>query len=210
MWGDFAPVEPVPRRLQSACASFSRLPFASCLLPLQLMPSGRTHDRITFLLALPTVAAAYYITKDWTIAVIVTAMMIFGGLMFGPDLDIQSRQYVRWGPLRFLWWPYKVALPHRSRLSHSILIGTWIRVIYFLLVVTITLAVGFYARDLYLHSHSSGFSDVTGAFARVWEVLISFKRSYLIAALVGLWIGATSHTVSDVLGSFFKSVGRSI
>lgn len=174
------------------------------------MPSGRTHDRITFLLVPPTAAAAYYFTGDWIVTLIVTATMVFGGLMFGPDLDIQSRQYTRWGPLRFLWWPYKVALPHRSRLSHSILLGTWIRVIYFLLVVTITFAALLYARDLYRHREAAGLSDISGAFTRVWEVVASVKRNYLIAALVGLWIGATSHTVSDVLGSFFKSVRRSI
>jgi uncharacterized metal-binding protein len=174
------------------------------------MPSGRTHDFITFLLVPPTAAAAYYFTGDWTVTAITTAAMVFGGLMFGPDLDIQSRQYARWGPLRFLWWPYKVAVPHRSRLSHSILLGTWIRVIYFLVVVSITLAVILYARDFYLHRQAAGLSDVSGAFTRVWEVIVSFKRNVLIATLAGLWIGATSHIVSDVLGSFFKSVRRSI
>jgi uncharacterized metal-binding protein len=174
------------------------------------MPSGRTHDLITFLLVPPTVAAAYYFTGDWAVTGIVTAAMVFGGLMFGPDLDIQSRQYTRWGPLRFLWWPYKVALPHRSRLSHSILLGTWVRVIYFLVVVTILLAAVLYARDFYLHRQAAGLSDVSGAFTRVWEAVASVKRNYLIATLAGLWVGATSHTVSDVLGSFFKSVRRSI
>ena len=174
------------------------------------MPSGRTHDFITFLLVPPTLAAAYYITGDWMVAAVTTVAMVFGGLMFGPDLDIQSRQYARWGLLRFLWWPYRAALPHRSRLSHGILLGTWIRVIYFLVVVTVTLAAALYARDFYLHRQAAGLSDVSGAFTRVWEVLASVKRDYLIATLAGLWVGATSHTVSDVLGSFFKSVRRSL
>src|SRR5919199_2548329 len=115
------------------------------------MPSGRTHDLITLILAAPTAAVPYYVTGDWTVTAITTAAMVFGGLMFGPDLDIQSRQYTRWGPLRFLWWPYKVALPHRSRLSHSILLGTWVRVIYFLIVVSLTLAIILCTRDYYLH-----------------------------------------------------------
>src|ERR1044071_4465364 len=139
------------------------------------MPSGRTHDLITLLLAAPTAGAAYYITGDWTVTAITTAAMVFGGLMFGPDLDIQSRQYTRWGPLRFLWWPYKVALPHRSRLSHSILLGTWIRVIYFLIVVAVTLGVGLYARHLFLHRQADSLSDAGGAFTRVWELVASVK-----------------------------------
>lgn len=174
------------------------------------MPSGRTHDLITLLLAPPTAAVTYYFTGDWILTAIITATMIFGGLMFGPDLDIQSRQYARWGPIRFLWWPYKVMMPHRSRWSHSILLGTIIRVIYFLAVVTLILAASLYIRDVYIKGAEQGVGELTGAFARVWEIFSPIRRDYLIAAFIGLWVGATSHTVSDVLGSFFKSVRRSI
>src|SRR5918911_983706 len=113
------------------------------------MPSGKTHDLVTIALAAPTFAAAWGLTGSVLLSAAATAATVFGGLMFGPDLDIQSRQYTRWGPLRFLWLPYKVALPHRSRLSHSILLGTWIRVVYFLLVVSALLALILYARDAY-------------------------------------------------------------
>jgi uncharacterized metal-binding protein len=174
------------------------------------MPSGRTHDLITILLAPLVAAATYYFTRDWVIAGIATAAMIFGGLMFGPDLDIQSRQYARWGPLRFLWWPYKVLLPHRSRLSHSILLGTFIRIVYFLLVVSITVAVALYLRDVFIYKTSTGVGQVRDALSQVWEVFAPIRRDYLIAAFAGLWAGATSHTVSDILGSFFKSVKKSI
>ncbi len=174
------------------------------------MPNANTHDFVTFLLILPTAALTYYITGDWTLTAITTTAMVFGGLMFGPDLDIQSRQYTRWGPLRFLWWPYKVCLPHRSRLSHGVLFGTLIRVIYFLLVVTLFCAAGLYVRDTYLHSSQWGASEVKDAFLRVWEVLAPIKRSYLLAAFIGLWVGASSHTATDVLGSFFKSIRKSI
>src|SRR5437764_14999863 len=174
------------------------------------MPSGKTHDLVTVALAPPTFAAAWGLTGSLALSAAAAAGVLFGGLMFGPDLDIQSRQYTRWGPLRFLWWPYKVALPHRSRLSHSILLGTWVRIIYFLVVLSLTLAVVLCARDFYQHRQAAALSDVGGALTRAWGAVAAVKRDYLIATLVGLWIGATSHTVADVLGSFFKSVGRSI
>lgn len=174
------------------------------------MPNANTHDFITIILAPPMAALAYYFTGDWTLTAIATGAMVFGGLMFGPDLDIQSRQYTRWGPLRFLWWPYKVVLPHRSWFSHSVLIGTLIRVIYFVAIVTLLIVIGLYARDAYLGSHVWGAGEFKGAFARVWNLFAPLNRSYLIAGLIGLWIGATSHTVTDVLGSFFKSVKKSI
>ena len=174
------------------------------------MPSVRTHDFVTILLIVPMAAVAYYFTGDWTLTALSTGAMLFGGLMFGPDLDIQSRQYVRWGPLRFLWWPYKVALPHRSWLSHGILFGTLIRIVYFIVVVTLLVVVSLYARDVYLNGARWGMSELLDALERVWEVLSSVKRDYWIAGFAGLWVGAASHTVTDVLGSFFKSVRKSI
>ena len=50
--------------------------------------------------------------------------------MLGPDLDIHSIQYRRWGPLRWIWLPYQKALKHRSQLSHGPIIGTAVRVMY--------------------------------------------------------------------------------
>jgi uncharacterized metal-binding protein len=174
------------------------------------VPSGKTHDYITLLLAAPTAAITYYFTRDWALVAVATAAMVFGGLMFGPDLDIQSRQYTRWGPLRFLWWPYKVALSHRSRWSHSIMLGTLIRVVYFLIVITLVLVASLAIRDLYVNHSSVSAATFTEAIARVWEIVSPIKRGYMIAAFAGLWVGASSHTVSDVLGSFFKSVKKSI
>jgi uncharacterized metal-binding protein len=101
-------------------------------------------------------------------------------------------------------------LAHRSRWSHSILLGTIIRIIYFLAVITLLLAASLFVRDLFIYRTRTGVGEFTGAFIRVWEILSPIKRDYLIAAFAGLWTGATSHTLSDVIGSFFKSVRRSI
>jgi uncharacterized metal-binding protein len=174
------------------------------------MPSARTHDFITLILAAPTAAVAYELTADWGLTAVATAAMLFGGLMFGPDLDIQSKQYARWGPFRFLWWPYRVILPHRSRFSHGILLGTLIRVVYFITVITIVLAMILYVRNKYLYGSADGFGELTDAFRCIRSLLTPIRRSYLMAALAGLWIGATSHTVSDLLGSFFKNLRRLI
>jgi uncharacterized metal-binding protein len=174
------------------------------------MPSGKTHDLITVLLAAPTAAITYYFTNDWMLAAVATIAMVFGGLMFGPDLDIQSRQYTRWGPLRFLWWPYKVALRHRSRWSHSIMLGTLLRIIYFLVVVTIILVASLYIREAYIRRTDAGFAPFADAVGSVWEIISPIRRGYLIAAFAGLWVGASSHTITDVLGSFVKSVKKSI
>jgi uncharacterized metal-binding protein len=42
----------------------------------------------------------------------------------------------------------------------------------------------------------------------VWEIFVSANRSHLIAAFMGVWLGAASHTVTDLLGSFLKSLRK--
>src|SRR5215212_9011975 len=163
------------------------------------MPSGRTHDAITIILAGPTFVAAWGLTGKLALAFLATVAMIFGGLMFGPDLDIQSRQYTRWGVFRFLWFPYKVAFRHRSRWSHGIVFGTLIRVVYFALVLTLLLWGFVYARAVFLTGGEvPGWREV----AQVWRTLEEAAAArgvgphVLLAALAGLWWGAASHTLT--------------
>src|SRR4051812_40838565 len=112
------------------------------------MPSARTHDRITIACAAPTAAVAWLLTRDPAAAAVAVAGLLLGGFMFGPDLDIDSKQYRRWGPLRALWLPYRWAIPHRSRLSHGVLFGTAIRVAYFLVVVGLAVTIAIAVRDV--------------------------------------------------------------
>src|SRR2546423_14539022 len=101
------------------------------------MPSGRTHDAITFLLAAPVAAGTYGVLRSRPMSGVVAAAFVFGGLMFGPDLDTVSRQYSRWAIFRFLWFPYRSFFRHRSRFSHGLLFGALIRVVYFLGIVSV-------------------------------------------------------------------------
>src|SRR5688572_25545284 len=101
------------------------------------MPSGRTHDAITFLLTVPAAAAAYAASENLASAAVVGAAFLVGGLMFGPDLDTVSRQYSRWSILRFLWFPYRSFFKHRSRFSHGLIFGALFRAVYFLGILTL-------------------------------------------------------------------------
>ena len=171
------------------------------------MPSGKTHDAITLLLAAPTFAAAWGLTGSLKLAAVATCAMLFGGFMFGPDLDIQSRQYTRWGPVRFLWWPYKVAFRHRSRWSHGIVFGTLIRVVYFGAAVTLVAWACVYARAVFVAGGTPpGWREVAAA----WHLAEATAAGYglgpraLVAVLAGLWWGAASHTLTDVAWSVVR------
>ena len=170
------------------------------------MPSGKTHDAITLLLAAPTFAAAWGVTASPRLAMIMTGAMLFGGLMFGPDLDIQSRQYARWGVFRFLWFPYRLIFRHRSRWSHGIICGTLIRIIYFAGVLALLAACAVYLRATFIAAAPPGWNELAHAW-RALEAGIStsgFRMNAVWAVLAGLWWGAASHTLTDVAWSVIR------
>jgi len=170
------------------------------------MPSGKTHDAITILLAVPAFAAAYAATRSLSAALVLAAAFVFGGVMFGPDLDTVSRQYSRWLIFRFIWYPYRRFFKHRSRFSHGLIFGALGRVVYFMGVLTILAfaAVALYAG--YLGGKTPNLFD----FARIWQSIGAFIRAdlgeyFLATAFIGLWLGAASHTFTDMAGSFIKT-----
>lgn len=162
------------------------------------MPAGKIHDRIT-LGATPAVMAITFIGTGSTRLTLLTAIAFgFSGLMFGPDLDIYSCQYKRWGWLRWIWLPYRHLIPHRSPLSHGFLIGTILRLLYlgsWLLLV------------------SAGMGTVLILLQKLnlqgidWSILgqwLERHRWELLTIFVGLEAGAMAHSVSDWGGSWLK------
>ena len=169
------------------------------------MPSGKAHDAITLILAAPTFAVAWGLSGNLALAVVATCAMLFGGLMFGPDLDIQSRQYTRWGIFRFLWLPYRGMFRHRSRWSHGIIFGTLIRVVYFIIVLALVVSIAVYLRALLVNSAPPSFDDIALAWRAIeGGVRHSIGAHAVWAGLAGLWWGAASHTLTDVAWSVLR------
>jgi uncharacterized metal-binding protein len=163
------------------------------------MPSGQTHDRIT-LWALPFVAGATFVqTKSGNLTLLVASGFMFGGLMFGPDLDIYSRQYQRWGLLRWIWIPYQKSLRHRSFLSHGPIIGTTLRVIYLSGVVGILIIFGAVVAQILGNGNWSR-QVLNEAVARS----LFHHSTELLALFLGLELGAMSHSLSDWSNSAYK------
>lgn len=160
------------------------------------MPAGRTHDRIT-LWCLPfVIGLTFWGTRSPALTVIVSLFFLVGGFMLGPDLDIHSIQYNRWGPIRWIWLPYQIALKHRSRLSHGPIIGTALRVIYLAVwiglftVLTVEVLNAVWNAQLTLGSLRAPFRYLVRNYLAEW-----------LSVLVGLELGAISHSVSDTLSS---------
>ena len=167
------------------------------------MPSGRTHDRIT-LWSLPVVAGLTFgLTRSGNITLLVSGGFFFSGLMFGPDLDIHSRQFIRWGWLRWLWIPYQKTLRHRSMFSHGPIIGTSLRLIYLATWLSLVGILGLVIAQRF------------GRISWDWEQAmhgvmrsLSQHSSEWIALFIGLELGAMSHSLSDWGGSAYKRFQR--
>jgi len=156
------------------------------------MPSGRTHDRIT-LWTLPVLAGmTLAIARNSTITLIICAGFLFGGLMFGPDLDVLSVHYKRWGWLRWIWIPYRGSIKHRSVWSHGPIIGTTVRVLYLSVWLTV---LGLFGLALINEVLRVGWTwnGVGQSFHRLFQ---QYTVEWLLFCS-GLELGALSHYVAD-------------
>lgn len=167
------------------------------------MPSGKNHDRITLWLLPVILAGTFMITLDIPLTVLVSINFLLGGFMLGPDLDIQSVQYRRWGPIRWMWYPYQTMVKHRSVWSHGPLIGTAVRVVYLALWIALFATVSILAMNHFWQAQLS--------WPQIEPVLKQLAVSYWhvgLAILIGLELGALSHYTSDWLASSLKRKKR--
>lgn len=175
------------------------------LSPRFFMPNADTHDRITYIFAPVTFAAVQWYWQLPVLSLIATAAMLFAGLMFGPDLDLHSRPYRRWGPLRFIWKPYQAALSHRSTFSHGPVLGTIVRLIYFLAIFTLLGSLVLWFQQNYVHGVNITWQE---QYLLLRDDVFAFWRGadrlYLIAGFFGLCFGAFTHTAADVIWSALK------
>ena len=155
------------------------------------MASGQQHDRATCWLALPY-GLLWWPWMGPRGALVSGLAFLIGGLLLSPDLDTNSRPYQRWGPLRWLWWPYRKALRHRSVLSHSPLLGTLVRVGY--LTGLALLLTGL--------THPPASTDLLRWLQQQW----SRPERLLLVALIGIEASAWLHLLQD--GDPMPRMGR--
>ena len=170
------------------------------------MPSGKTHDAITLVLAIPAFAIAFGLTRDVWLSTVIAVGFLFGGFMFGPDLDTLSTQYSRWRFLRLLWFPYRNFFKHRSRWSHGLIFGTMLRVVYFMGILT---CVAFLIAWAYT-AYDGGKPPALWNFAQTWSTLREYSdaglgKNGVVWLFVGMWTGAASHTFTDIAGTYVKT-----
>ena len=149
------------------------------------MATGRSHDRATWLFALPF-GLLWWPWLGAGGSASAGLAFLLGGLWLSPDLDTRSNPTRRWGPLRLLWWPYRRLLRHRSLLSHSPLLGSAGRLAY---LAALLAAACLLARPL-------GAPSPQQLLARGQELWLQ-QPALLLAALSGIEASAWLHLIQD-------------
>jgi uncharacterized metal-binding protein len=150
--------------------------------------------------SLPLIAGGTLLTTFRAdLAFWVSGGFLFSGLIFGPDLDLYSFHYQRWGKLRWLWRPYQKAIKHRSIWSHGPIVGTIGRILYLSLWLGL---VGLFYLGI---AQLAGSKTYTGKeLLGILHHSIESNLPVYIALFCGLELGAMSHYASDWLVSTFK------
>ena len=138
------------------------------------MPNGKTHDKITFVIAPIVAGISYLITKDIKTTIIIFGCYLFASLMFNGDLDTNSRPYNRWWLFKMIWIPYQLMFTHRSIFTHGLIIGTIVRLLYLSLIPIIVLLL---KGNL--------------------QLITSIDLSLMLLIFIGLESGSVVHTISD-------------
>src|SRR5215510_16358134 len=173
------------------------------------MPNGAVHDRITVAVATLGAAAVQYGTGEWRLTFIYGMSTLFSGLLFSPDLDLHSESYIRWGWLRFIWWPYKTALPHRHILSHGFLIGVISRIVYLhVMLGLLFIGLRWFWDAVWVGNRMEVFHEAQDVYNAGISLYYSIEPTYLLMGFLGLWIGAEAHTIADLIWSATRGKNR--
>jgi uncharacterized metal-binding protein len=168
------------------------------------MPSGRTHDFITIVTGAAGAPAALNSglpDLGPTNAMILLGSYMASGLLFSPDLDLRSRSYKRWRLLRWIWIPYQRMVPHRSWLSHSLVLGPALRVLYFAGMMAVLSLIVLGLLNLLVPI------DPTGTLVQVTTAIGAWAQAHPSAigyTILGFVLGGAAHTIADVVWSFVK------
>lgn len=168
------------------------------------MPSGPTHDLITVVSgAIIAPVALNLKLPDMNVAndLVLLGSYLVSGLLFSPDLDLKSSPYKRWRGMRWVWIPYQKAVPHRSWVSHSLIFGPLIRVVYFAAVLCL-LALGAWALlNLITPVDPTGILKAWAGAVWQWAQGHPAVGAY---AAAGFILGGAAHTLADVVWSGIK------
>lgn len=168
------------------------------------MPDARTHDLITVATGAAMAPLTYSYLNEAMLFSHATAMTgtlwlvgshLVSGIMFSPDLDLDSAIDDRWGIFHWIWEPYERAVPHRHFWSHSLIFAPLLRLAYFYAVVSGLLFAWVWLLSL-LGVVVPNYHWQLYEALRTW---LEANPGVRLAILVGFCTGSAAHTIADWL-----------
>jgi uncharacterized metal-binding protein len=168
------------------------------------LPNARTHDAITIVTGLALAPLTYVAVLNQPqppgVALINTALLtgahLLSGMMFSPDLDIDSAIDNRWGIFHWIWRPYMWLVPHRHRwLSHGLVFSPLFRLAYFAAMVTLC----FFAVAWVLEQLAIIVPDYPQQTLDYLLFLVDTQPQEVFMFLLGFVTGSAAHTIADWL-----------
>ncbi|MDZ4717961.1 MAG: metal-binding protein [Roseiflexaceae bacterium] len=165
------------------------------------MPDARGHDIITVITGfamLPPAYAAYSASQPQQVAVPLSLLFgahLLSGMLFSPDLDLDSAIDDRWGWFSWIWWLYTWLIPHRHFWSHGLILPPLLRLAYFfgaLFLLIFVLARGLAALGMIVPDYH----------IRLANALMSLANEHPTETqvfLLGFITGGAAHTIADWL-----------
>ena len=166
------------------------------------MASGKLHDKVN--LGTGAVLTGLLVGLERSLPVVISFVVgwLFATLIFSPDTDIMPKK--RAGLLRFFLYPYSILFKHRG-VSHMLLVGTLVRIVYGFVVFSTMLFVlngmgyvQFGAPDF--------FQFVLSYFLNFDYSLIHYK--IFVWLFVGMVGADLCHILFDKLSSFVRKILR--
>lgn len=168
------------------------------------MPDARTHDLITVATGAALAPLTYGFLNGQLLiphseAMAATIWLVgshlVSGILFSPDLDLDSAIDDRWGLLYWIWRPYMRILPHRHFWSHSLIFAPLLRLAYFYFVVT-----GLLFLWVWLLAQLGVIVENYPARLYSWlRALLAANPETTLLVLVGFCLGSAAHTLADWL-----------
>jgi uncharacterized metal-binding protein len=177
------------------------------------MPNARTHDKITVATGLLLTPLCYALLTSAAVdpaarlagtALYASAHMV-SGMLFSPDLDVDSAIDNRWGIYYWIWRPYMWLVPHRHRiLSHGLVISALLRMLYFYGVLLLL----FSLVDRFLALLGLGDLSSRGLFSRQLAELGRSSPIASVCIVAGFISGGDAHVIADYLVTGGKGILR--
>ncbi len=167
------------------------------------MPNGPTHDFLT--VASAAVATPLVISLPQMNALNYACLIgayVGSNYLFSNDLDLHSDSYDRWGLLRFIWYPYQKVIHHRNWVSHGLIVGPLLRIVYFACAVFLLLFGLFKLLDALGSAINPG-----GTLGDIGHWLYGFFADHPVQTayfLIGFVLSGALHTIADIISTGLK------